>query len=137
MSSDVKSGAALAASKRSASARPRSAWKLIVRLMPWTASGAFAAISSAVSGTAPGFPLGSFTVPLNPDPYLFFTLSNPNTLPLARSLVLLDAEGKSRTGFQIMPEFAALVGLTVHHAGIILRAGVKRIGNPVPVTLIP
>ncbi len=91
-------------------------------------------------GTFPGTPVGAFTLPLNVDSYLLFTLNQPNTPPLANGLALLDAQGTSTADFVIpaltSPVFA---GVILHHAFVVVDGSltVTHVSNAVPLTLIP
>ena len=76
------------------------------------------------SGTQPGTPVDALTLPLNLDAYLLFTLANPNVAPLAGSAGALDSAGKAGATFTLPPRSSpALVGLAVHHAYLVLGAG--------------
>jgi hypothetical protein len=57
----------------------------------------------SLSGIAPGLPLGRCTLPLNPDPYLLFSITAPNTTLLPGGLGVLDAQGKASARFVAIP----------------------------------
>jgi hypothetical protein len=72
-------------------------------------------------GTDVGVAAGSFVLPLNPEPYFFFTLSSPNEAPLSGSLGILDANGSASARFTLPPGAPyKLVGTQVHHAYAVL-----------------
>ena len=92
----------------------------------------------SLSGTTPGIPIGLLVLPLNPDAYLTFTLTSPNTPPLGNSLGLLDAFGEAAASFTIPPGSSpALAGLTLHHAYVVFGPMVVFASNPVPLRLVP
>jgi hypothetical protein len=90
----------------------------------------------SVSGTT-GFPFGPHTIPLNPDGYLTFTLSSPNTFPLANSLGVLDGSGVAAAALTLpggLP--SALIGLVLNHAFVVLTPiGIADVSNPWPLVL--
>jgi hypothetical protein len=98
-----------------------------------------------ISGTAPGVPVGSFTVPLNPDAYLIRTFNFPSTPPLGNSIGIMSPAssggGQASATFSLPPALApTLVGLTVHHAfvSVDLQTGnVNFVSNAVPLALLP
>ena len=75
----------------------------------------------STSGTAPGTPAGAgYTLPLNTDSYLLWTLANANGAPLANSFGALDAAGKATSTFTLPAGFdPTLVGITIHHAAVV------------------
>lgn len=91
-----------------------------------------------LAGPWPGFRAGTCHVPLNVDPYLFFTALNPNQAPLSNSAGTLDGQGKASARFTVLPAlFGPLVGLTVHHAyGVTNAGGLALTSNPVPLELV-
>jgi len=77
----------------------------------------------SASGTSPGISVGNGVVlPLNADPYLMFTVVNPNAGFLPQSLGTLDSEGASTVTLSLPPAGApsSLVGATLHHAYVVL-----------------
>ncbi|MDG2142957.1 MAG: hypothetical protein P8N31_05320, partial [Planctomycetota bacterium] len=98
-----------------------------------------------ISGTTPGVPVGSFTVPLNPDAYLNRTFNFPSTPPLGNSVGVMSPAssggGQASATFSLPPAFApTLVGLTVHHAFVsvdLQTGGLNFISNAVPLALLP
>jgi hypothetical protein len=78
-------------------------------------------VAGTVSGTAPGFALGGFAIPLNPDFYFNFTVAHPNSPILASSFGAFDASGWAQATFALPAGFdAALIGLTASHAYVVL-----------------
>lgn len=97
-------------------------------------------VLGSVSGTFPGVAVGTFLLPLNVDPYLLFTLNQPNTPPLANGLDLLDAQGMGSADFVIPPLTSpAFAGIILHHAFVVVDGGlvVTHVSNAVPLTLNP
>jgi hypothetical protein len=98
----------------------------------------------SVSGTSPGIPSGSFTVPLNLDPYFTHTLALPNTPPLTASLGFLSFSGQvagSSPTFALPPSSdPSLVGLTLHHAYVVFgfaTGNLSFVSYPAPLHLVP
>jgi hypothetical protein len=89
------------------------------------------------SGTA-GFTFGSHTIPLTPDGYFFFTLTSPNTFPLAGSAGALDPAGRATATLTLPAGLSsALIGLVLHHAFVVLSpGGIFDVSNPWPITLL-
>lgn len=104
-------------------------------------AGDFYLLAGTFSGTTPGFGLGGFTVPLNPDPYFFFTVAHPGQAPLAGSIGALSAAGGASASFTLGAGFsAALVGLTLHHAYAVFDGTtltLKLVSNAEPLDLVP
>ncbi|MEM7309724.1 MAG: LamG-like jellyroll fold domain-containing protein [Planctomycetota bacterium] len=74
-------------------------------------------VLGTLSGTAPGFGFGGFSVPLNPDAYFNLTLNAPNQPPLADSFANLNPSGHATVTFGLEPGAAPSAALqTVHHA---------------------
>jgi hypothetical protein len=76
-------------------------------------------VLGSISGTAPGFPFGSVTVPLNPDTFTLITLTYPNAGPFGNTLGTLDAEGRALSTITI-PAIGQGAGLTIDWAYIAL-----------------
>ena len=97
-------------------------------------------VLGTMSGTSPGFPLGSLHVPLNIDGYFSFTLANPGTGPLVDTFGLLDASGHA-TAMVVLPPgtMASLAGTTVNHAFGLLTPGLGPdfVSNPIATLLAP
>jgi hypothetical protein len=71
----------------------------------------------SLSGIAPGLPLGRCTLPLNPDPYLLFSITAPNTTLLPGGLGVLDAQGKASARFVAIPGLPpSFAGTRIDHA---------------------
>ena len=56
---------------------------------------------ASASGTSPGTPIGSFTLPLNPDETLLFSFSDANGPLLPGTLGTIDVVGRSTAGFTL------------------------------------
>lgn len=88
----------------------------------------------------PGTPAGNFTLPLDVDAYLLFTLGNPNQPPLAGSLGFLDAAGKGNAAFTLPAGSTSLAGQSAYHAFLTLDPGaltVEFASNALRVELAP
>lgn len=100
-------------------------------------------ILGSLTGTAPGVTYTGVNVPLNFDPYLLFTLLNPNTPLLNGSAGSLNSLGQATAVLTIGPgSDPALAGLPLNHAGIVIDfAGPSLIltaaTNAAPCTLTP
>ena len=98
------------------------------------------AIVGTASGTSPGFNTQGFTIPLNPDPWFFLTVTQPNTPPLSNTIGVLDAGGKG-AGQLTLPAGAAgaLVGLVFDHLYATLTPGatILTVSNTSSFTVIP
>jgi hypothetical protein len=71
----------------------------------------------SLSGISPGLPLGRCTLPLNPDPYLLFSITAPNTTLLPGGLGVLDAQGKASARFVAIPGLPpSFAGTRIDHA---------------------
>jgi len=104
-------------------------------------SGALYFLLGTLSGSSPGLPVGSVWLPLNPDAYTNFTLSSPNTPPLAGSSGALSPTGSALASFTLGPASPpALVGLLAHHAYVVFDLAGFSLGlasNPAPIALLP
>lgn len=100
-------------------------------------AGATYFLLGSISGTQPGIAAPGGTIPLNPDPWFFWTLGNPNSAVLANSLGVLDGGGSAQSSFTVPPVAApGLVGLVFHHAYVVLDgAGQKIVYASIPVGL--
>jgi hypothetical protein len=100
-------------------------------------------VLGTVSGTTPGTSYSGLTIPLNLDSYLVYTLLNPNNPLLPASGGALDASGSAQLAFVLPPASSpSLIGLTAHHAGVVLRLvggaiEVVHASQAAPVTLDP
>lgn len=96
-------------------------------------------IGGSAAGTSPGFQVQSFRVPLNFDTYLLLTINAPTVPPLSGFSGLLDAAGQGAGAFTLPPTaFAALAGLTIHHAAVIVGpSGIRGASRALPLRFIP
>jgi hypothetical protein len=100
-------------------------------------------VLGSATGSTPGFGYGGASIPLNVDAYLIFTLLNPNTPLLNGSAGILNSLGQATTVFMLPPgSDPSLVGLTVHHATLVLElvggfVTPTVVTNAYPVTLVP
>ena len=99
-------------------------------------------VLGSLSGTLPGTPVGGEVMPLNIDGYTNFTLSHPNSALLPGSFNGLNKFGSGTATFNVPPAIlGAFVGLTLHHAFIVLDPadpdGVRMVSNAVKVDLVP
>ncbi|MBI1379737.1 MAG: hypothetical protein GC161_01470 [Planctomycetaceae bacterium] len=104
-------------------------------------AGDFYLIVGSISGAEPALPLGSVAVPLVPDFYTQFTLSQPNSALLPASIGQLDPWGRAYASFELPPASPpSTIGLTVHHAFLVLdqtTLALEAASNAVPVTIGP
>ncbi|MEW6743339.1 MAG: DUF1028 domain-containing protein [Planctomycetota bacterium] len=76
---------------------------------------------ATASGTSPGFPLGSITVPLNIDPLLVQSYLLRNVPPFVNTSGALDPGGEAAASFQPAPgELDPFIGRTLHFAWFVL-----------------
>lgn len=97
-------------------------------------------MAGTVSGTSPGFAIGAYQIPLNIDFYFDFTLSFPNTFPLANSAGVLGAGGAAVATFTLPPGTApAFAGITAHHAFAVADAAgaITLVSNAAALVLVP
>ena len=108
--------------------------------------GKFYLVLGSLSGTVPGTPVDLVVLPLNVDAYFLFTLSNPNTPPLANTLGTVTPLGFAIASFVLPPStHPSLAGVQVEHAAVVLdldasfigTATVIAVSNPVPLDLVP
>lgn len=93
----------------------------------------------SLSGTQPGLPVAGFQLPLNLDGYFLYSLQNPGSPFLMGSFGTLSATGTGTTTIAVPAGLApSLIGLTAHHAAVILDAGlaVTAVTNAVPLHLV-
>ena len=99
------------------------------------------AVVGSITGTSPGIPFGGFVLPLNQDFYFDQTVLFPNSHPLTNSFSNLDLNGTAVTTVTVnageLPPIA--IGITVHHAAVVLDATLQLtlVSNPVALTLTP
>ena len=95
----------------------------------------------SVSGTAPGTPFGSVTLPLNSDYLTFAMASLASTGVFVNTIGTLDGNGAGHSTISAPPGFipAELTGTHVDFAHIIFDASLQVLhaSNPVPVTIVP
>lgn len=92
----------------------------------------------SASGTEPGLPIDSVVLPLAPlDPWFAFTLGSPNSPALPGSFGFLDGSGDASASLVIPAGApASLVGLTFHHAYLVIDLAVVQavfVSNPTAV----
>ncbi len=98
-------------------------------------------VAGSASGTSPGLVLSGIAVPLQPDAYSIFTLSNANLPPFGTTLGLLDPLGNAAASITL-PAGASpnLAGMTLHHAWIsysLTTDDFTAASNAVPLTFTP
>lgn len=92
----------------------------------------------SLAGTWPGIDFGALTAPLNPDPYLGYTLQFPNAAPLSGSRGALDATGRATARFTLPSGSPAiLAGLRFAHAFGLVSPALDYVSNPVALALTP
>jgi hypothetical protein len=91
----------------------------------------------SLSGISPGLPLGRCTLPLNPDPYLLFSITAPNTTLLPGGLGILDAQGKASARFVAIPGLPpSFAGTRIDHAFVTFDSqGLGFCSNWIPLLL--
>jgi len=80
-------------------------------------------VLGSATGTSPGITAGAFTLPLNFDNYLLFTINTANGgIPLVNTLNFLDASGVATAQFFAPPAAfgPSLAGITLNHAAVVL-----------------
>ncbi len=99
------------------------------------------AVLGSATGTGPGVAFQGQIIPLDPDFYFDQTVNFPNQHPLGGSLGNIDATGGAVTTVTILPGELppVVVGLTVHHAAVVLDGAfqLSHVSNAVPLTLVP
>lgn len=113
--------------------------KLTLYLGPPNAGELYILLGS-LSGTSPGLPVGSFTLPLVYDAYTNLLLADPGSAPVSHVVAALDANGRVEATFRLPAGTApGLAGLTAHHAFFTFNAGfaVSAVSNAEPVQLVP
>jgi hypothetical protein len=98
-------------------------------------------VLGSASGTVPGLTFAGHTLLLNPDPYFFKTLNEPDSLPLFHSLDFLDSAGGTLAIFFLPAGLdPVLVGLELHHAAAVLDTATLfpvYTSTSYPLTLVP
>ncbi|MEQ1892641.1 MAG: hypothetical protein ABL998_08880 [Planctomycetota bacterium] len=97
-------------------------------------AGHFYWLAGSMSGTSPGIRFRGLRIPLNVDTYFRSLIAAPNQGWVTNNLGLLDASGRATVELRVPPEsYAALVGLTFHHAFAELGpSGLEHVSNAVP-----
>ncbi len=94
-------------------------------------------VLGTMSGTSPGFPVGTIQMPLNFDTYTRFTSLNWNSTDLQNTQGTLSGSGTGVARIRIAPgAWAPMVGETLHHAFILID-GRNYSSNPVALQLVP
>jgi len=97
-------------------------------------------LMGSASGTAPGLPINSVVLPLNPDGWSTFSLAQANQPPFANTLGSLDASGRALASLNVPPGLpASLAGLTLDHAYIVFNGIIQVVlaSDAQPLTLVP
>ena len=96
-----------------------------------------------LSGTTPGFPIESFVLPLNVDPYTTLTLEAPNQPPLTGSFGQLDSTGKATCLFSVPQGLPlSLIGVQFNHAYVVIELQptllkLNLVSNAVSLDMVP
>lgn len=95
-------------------------------------SGLVYLVLGSASGTTPGFSAGSFTIPLNVDPFFELSLLGANVYPFDATLGTFDAAGRAAARFFVTTGLPpALIGVTLSHAyGVLDIAGTLAYVSP-------
>jgi hypothetical protein len=92
----------------------------------------------SVSGSSPGLSFGPYNVPVNNDPYLNYTILNPNFLPLGNAFGFFDSNGKATATFWLPPGLVVLPGVNVTHSFMVFPwQKISVVSNPTTITLVP
>ena len=100
-------------------------------------------VLGSASGDSPGLLVDGLILPLNgPDPWLPFTLANPNSSVLVGTLGALGTTGQASASLVVPPAASAtLAGLVLHHAVLVLdvpgSAQALVTSHSAAVTLVP
>jgi hypothetical protein len=91
-------------------------------------------LAGSMSGTSPGVRFRGLRIPLNVDTYFRSLIGAPNQGWITDNLGLLDGSGRATVELRVPPEsYAALVGLTFHHAFAEMGpTGLEHVSNAVP-----
>ncbi|MEO0651198.1 MAG: hypothetical protein AAFZ65_11030 [Planctomycetota bacterium] len=85
-------------------------------------AGKFYWVLGTTSGTSPGLPLGSVTLPLNVDAYTNFLIQSPNAPPLLDGFGVLDAQGTAAARFELPAGSSfGLIGTVAEHAFVTIN----------------
>jgi len=93
----------------------------------------------SISGTTPGLKLGGLTLPLNVDPWFWYTAASPNGL-IQSSLAFLAADGSGSASLTIPPlSPLSMSGIKMQHAYLVFSLipiySVDFASNPTETTL--
>lgn len=78
-------------------------------------------VMGSLTGTAPGFPFGAATVPLNFDFYTQLSIAEGNVPPFVNTISVLDGAGEAEAAFTAPGGLPAVVlGLKAYHAYVVL-----------------
>ena len=98
-------------------------------------------VAGSVSGSAPGLPLGSLTVPLAvPDPYFDYSLANFNGAVLGSTLGTLDENGRAQATVTLSSALSPdLVGVSATHACLVFDSALAptAVSNPTELLVAP
>jgi glucose/arabinose dehydrogenase len=97
-------------------------------------------LAGSLSGTSPGFTLGSLHVPLNYDDYTDYTLLFANLPPLEMSFARLDSSAGATAAFNLeaIPLPPDLIGMTMVHLYVTIANGTGAyVSNFVELRLLP
>jgi hypothetical protein len=89
----------------------------------------------------PGFDVGGFHVPLNPDAYFLILLRRPRQGPLDPARGFLDENGEAEVELSLTRPWRLprLIGRTFHHAFVVLddESRLAFVSNAVPCAIVP
>lgn len=98
-------------------------------------------VAGSFSGSTPGLPLGSLTVPLaTPDPYFDYSIANFNGAVLGSTLGALDANGRAQATITLNPALSTnLIGVAATHACVIFDGALApaAVSNPTELEIVP
>lgn len=98
-------------------------------------------VAGSFSGSTPGLPLGSLTVPLaTPDPYFDFSIANFNGAVLGATLGTLDANARAQATVTLNPALSTnLIGVSATHACVIFDGALApaAVSNPTELEIVP
>jgi hypothetical protein len=108
---------------------------------PQSEAGRAYLVGGSLTGLHPGFALGGHYVPLNPDSWFLFTLTQANGAVLGNTFGLLDAGADATATLTVPPGTTpALVGRKMHHAYLTLDFGplaVRHASTPIVLRFLP
>lgn len=90
----------------------------------------------SVSGTSPGFPAGTVTVPLNYDIFTDIVILLWNTPLFLNFQGMLDSDGRGHALLNVFSIDPGAAGVTMHFAYILAKP-IDYASNPVKVTIVP